>query len=96
VGWVRADEQRWSGFGSPEVPLHFHALLKYKNVPPPEAVAAVWRAKAGVAKVEAYGPGGGAAFYIAKMIPYEGSGYDTGGLEHFPLSEGSPIRGSSN
>jgi len=41
VGWVRADEQRWSGYGSPEIPLHFHALLKYQNMPTPEAVAAL-------------------------------------------------------
>ena len=96
VGWVRADEQRSSGCGSPGIPLHYHALLKYKNVPGPEAVAALWKAKAGEAKVKAYGSGGGAAFYMAKMIPYEGTGYDMGGLEHFPRSEDSPVRGSSN
>jgi hypothetical protein len=73
------------------VPLHYHALLKYKNVPPPEAVAALWKAKAGDAQVEVYRSGGGAV-YIAKMLPYDGTGYDMGGLEHFDHSEGSPIR----
>ena len=96
VGWVRVGEIRSSDCGSPEIPLHFHALLKYKNVPPPEAVAALWKAKAGDAQVEAYRAGGGGAVYVAKMLPYEDTNYDMGGLEYFPLSEGSPIRGSSN
>jgi hypothetical protein len=86
VGWVRADEQRWSGCGIPEVPLHFHSLLKYQHVPAPEAVAALWKSKAGDAQVEAYGSGGGAAWNIAKMFPYEDTKYDIGGLEHFPRS----------
>src|ERR1019366_2145524 len=86
VGWVRADEQRWSGCGAPEIPLHFHSLLKYQNVPAPEAVAALWKAKAGDAQVEAYGSGGGAAWYLAKMFPYEDTRYDLGGLKHFARS----------
>ena len=84
-GW--ADEQRWSGYGSPEIPLHYHALLKYQNVPAPEAVAALWKAKSGDAQVEAYNAGGGAAYYIAKMFPYEDTRYDMGGLEHFTRSQ---------
>ena len=86
VGWVRADEQRWSGCGTPEIPLHFHSLLRYQNVPAPEAVAALWKAKAGDAQVEAYGSGGGAAWYLAKMFPYEDTRYDLGGLKHFARS----------
>jgi hypothetical protein len=78
------------------VPLHFHALLKYKHVPSPKAVEDLWKAKAGDALVEDYRSGGGASFYIAKMIPYDGTGYDMGGLEYFPRLEGSPIRGSNN
>jgi hypothetical protein len=93
VGWVRADEQRWSGYGRPEIPLHYHALLKYQNVPAPEAVEAQWKSRAGDAKVEVYGSGGGAAYYIAKMFPYEDTKYDLGGLERFS-GEDSPIRGS--
>jgi hypothetical protein len=92
----RVGEIRSSDCGSPEIPLHFHALLKYKNVPPPEAVAALWKAKAGDAQVEAYRAGGGGAVYVAKMLPYEDTNFDMGGLEHFPRSEGSPIHGSSN
>jgi hypothetical protein len=61
VGWVRADEQRWSGYGSPEIPLHYHVLLKYENVPAPEGVAALWKSKAGNAKVEIYECARGAA-----------------------------------
>ncbi len=86
VGWVRADEKRWSGYASPAIPLHFHSLLKYQNVPAPEAVAALWKSKAGDALVEPYcsgGSGGGAAWYIAKMFPCEDTMYDIGGLEHF-------------
>jgi hypothetical protein len=89
VAWVRADEQRWSGCASPEIPLHYHALLKYQNLPAPETVAALWKAKAGDAKVEAYDCGGGAAYYIAKMFPYDETKYDMGGLEHFAWSQGS-------
>jgi hypothetical protein len=96
VGWVRADEKRWSGFGSPEVPLHFHSLLKYQHAPAREAVAALWKSMAGDALIESYRSGGGAAYYIAKMFPDEGSNYAFGGLEHFDHSEGSPIRGSVN
>jgi len=83
VAWVRADERRWSGYTSPRIPLHFHSLLKYQHVPEPEAVAALWKAKAGDAKVEAYHSGGGAAWYVAKMVPCEDSGFAMGGLEHF-------------
>jgi len=83
VAWVRADERRWSGLASPEIPLHYHALLKYQNVPAAEDVAGLWKAKAGDAKVEAYDAGGGAAWYIAKMFPYENARYDMGGLESF-------------
>jgi hypothetical protein len=67
--------------------LHYHALLKYQNVPSPEAVAGLWKSKAGDAKVEAYDCGGGAAYYIAKMFSYEDTRYDMGGLEHFARLE---------
>jgi len=83
VAWIRADERRWSGYASPEIPLHYHALLKNKNVPAPEAVASLWKSKAGDAQVEAYEHSGGAAWYIAKMFPYEDTRYDLGGLEQF-------------
>ena len=89
AAWVRADEQRWSGYASPEIPLHCHALLKYQNVPAPEAVAALWKSRAGDAKVEVYGSGGGAAYYLAKMFPHEDTHYDLGGLERFTCPSGS-------
>jgi len=89
VAWVRADEKRWSGYASPAIPLHFHSLLKYQNVPASEAVSALWKSKAGDAKVEAYASGGGPAWYIAKMFPYEDTRYDMGGLEHFARSSES-------
>jgi len=99
VGWVRADEQRWSGWGTPEIPFHYHALLKHKNVPTPQVVASLWKAEAGDALVEDYrsggGGGGGAGPYIAKMFPYADTGYDVGGLEHFPRLGEGPIRGSA-
>jgi hypothetical protein len=86
VAWFRADEQRWSGYASPEIPLHYHALLKYQNVPAAEDVGSLWRLRSGDAKVEAYDAGGGAAYYIAKMFPYEGTNYHMGGLDHFARS----------
>ena len=87
VAWVRADERRWSGYASPEIPLHYHALLKYRNVPDPEDVAGLWKARSGDAKVEIYDAGGGAAFYIVKMFPYEGMNYDMGGMEYFSRAQ---------
>jgi hypothetical protein len=89
VAWVRADERRWSGHASPEIPLHYHALLKYQNVPAPEAVAGLWKSRAGDAKVEIYDAARGAAWYLAKMFPYEDTRYDLGGLEHFTRPPGS-------
>ncbi len=83
VGWVRADEKRWSGCGSPEIPLHFHALMRYQKVTTPEAVAALWKSRAGDAKVEVCDPARGPAWYIAKMFPYEDTRYDLAGLEYF-------------
>lgn len=89
MAWVRADERRWSGYASPEIPLHYDALLGYQNVPAPESVAGLWKAKAGDAKVELHDAGGGAAWYIAKMFLYERMGYDLGGLDHFARSQQS-------
>jgi hypothetical protein len=57
VAWVRADERRWSGHASPEIPLHYHALLKYQNVPAAEDVAGLWKVRGGDARVEAYDAG---------------------------------------
>jgi len=87
VAWIRADERRWSGYASPEIPLHYHALLKYQHVPASEDVAGLWKARAGDARVELYDAGCGAAYYIAKMFPYGDARYDMGGLEHFGRSK---------
>jgi hypothetical protein len=60
----------------------------YQNGPSPEDVAGLWKARAGDAKVEIYRRNEGAAWYIAKMFPYEDTRYDMGGLEHFaPVPE---------
>ena len=69
--------------------MHYQALLKYQVVPGTGDVAALWKSMAGDAKVEAYNCGGGAAYYIAKMFPYEDTRYDMGGLEHFARSQKS-------
>jgi hypothetical protein len=68
----------------------------YEKVPAPEAVEALWKDKAGDAKVKLYCTGGGAAYYISKMIPDQATNYDIGGLDYFPRLEHTPIRGSSN
>lgn len=72
---------------SPEIPLHYHSLLKYQYAPAPEDVAGLWRSRAGDAKIEPYDAGGGAPYYLAKMLPYEDTKYDMGGLEHFARAE---------
>jgi len=75
-----------------EIPLHLHALLKYQNVRAADDVASLWRARAGDARVELYDAGEGAAWYLAKMFPYEGTDYGIGGLDYFARSEGSDRR----
>jgi hypothetical protein len=75
--------------------MHYHALLKYQNVLAPEAVAALWNAKSGDAQVEAYNAGGGASYYMAKMLSYGDTKYDVGGLKHFariPESQALPLQ----
>jgi hypothetical protein len=52
-------------------------------------VAALWKLRAGDAKVEAYDGRGRAPYYIAKMFPYEDMRYDIGGVEHFARSQKS-------
>ena len=54
---------------------------------PKVETAALWKSTVGDAKVEAYNCGGGAAYYIAKMFPYEDTRYDIGGLGHFARSQ---------
>jgi hypothetical protein len=87
VAWVPSDEPPCSGHADPEISLHYHALLKYQNALAHQDVAALWKSKAGDAKVERYDCGGGAPYYIAKMFPYGEMRYDMGGLEHFARQE---------
>lgn len=87
TGWIRATEGRWSGCGKPYIPLHYHALLIYKNPPAPGAVEAMWGSKSGDGKVEIYDPARGAAWYVTKMFSYNDYDFDLGGLEHFPALE---------
>ena len=62
-------------------------------MPAPEAVAGLWKVKSGDAQVEAYdAAGAGAAYYIAKMFPYDEARYDMGGLEYFARLRGEPQR----
>jgi len=65
-------------------------LLKYQNLPAIKDVAGLWKAKPGDARVEIYAPSEGAAWYIAKMFPYEGMNYDMGGMEYFARLPGAP------
>ncbi len=83
IGWVRATEGRWSGCGKPHIPLHYHALLVYKNVPPTGVAQAIWHSKSGDSKVEIFDPTLGAAWYISKMFPFSDFDYEVGGLEYF-------------
>ncbi len=63
--------------------------MRYQKVTTPEAVAALWKSRAGDAKVEVYDPGRGAAWYLAKMFSYEDTRYDLAGLDYFTRSPGS-------
>ena len=83
VGWIRTDELRWSGVGKPEIPLHYHALLMFQRPAAPQAVADLWKSRAGDAYVEPYNPGKGGAWYESKLLVYPTGNWDLGGLEFF-------------
>jgi len=51
-----------------------------------EAVATLWKSKAGDAKAEVYGSGRGTAWYPAKLFPSEDTRYGMGGLEYIARS----------
>ena len=84
LGWLRAEEsRRWSGLGTPAVPLHFHGLLiatPHLNIPQAEALA---RDLAGDTLVEPYRRGGGAIRYSLKNAFHESGDYDIGGMKAF-------------
>ena len=84
LGWLRAEEtKRWSGLGTPAVPLHFHGLLisaPHLNILQAEALA---RELAGDTQVLPYRSGGGAIRYSLKNAFHECGDYDIGGIKAF-------------
>ena len=84
LGWLRAEEtKRWSGLGTPAVPLHFHGLLiaaPHLNIPQAEFLG---RDLAGDTLVEQYRRGGGAIRYSLKNAFHDYGGYDIGGMKAF-------------
>jgi len=93
LGWLRAEEsKRWSGLGTPAVPLHFHGLLiaaPHLNIPQAEFLA---RELAGDTQVQPYRSGGGAIPYSLKHAFGDCGDYDFGGMKAFrrfvPPTEG--------
>lgn len=84
LGWLRAEEtKRWSGLGTPAVPLHFHGLLiaaPHLNIPQAEFLG---RNLAGDTQVQPYRSGGGAIRYSLKNAFHECGDYDIGGIKAF-------------
>lgn len=84
LGWLRAEEsERWSGLGTPAVPLHFHGLLiaaPHLNIPQAEFLG---RDLAGDTQVQPYRRGGGAIRYSLNNAFHEWGDYDIGGMKAF-------------
>lgn len=78
LGWLRADERRFSGLGFPEIPEHHHGLLIDTGGLVCKDAENLWRAKYGDARVEPYRRNGGAVRYCLKHALYDGQ-WDLGG-----------------
>lgn len=72
LGWLRADERRFSGLGFPEIPEHHHGLLIDTDGLVCHNAEGLWRAKYGDALVKPYIPNGGALRYCLKHALYNG------------------------
>lgn len=78
LGWIRADEVRFSGLGMPEIPEHHHGLLIGTHHLDCRTAESLWRSF-GDARVLRYEPHGGAAEYCMKHALHKGQDWDLGG-----------------
>lgn len=74
LGYVRGDEVRFSGYGKPAAPRHYHVLFAAERKLEPSWVADMWTALAGArangaaAHVREYDPNRNAIAYTLKLI----------------------------
>lgn len=87
LGWLRADECRFSGCGFPEIPEHHHGVLVDTQHLSCRTAEGLWRTY-GDALVERYEPHGGAIEYCLKHA-LDTSEWSLGGkaLKRLPLFE---------
>jgi hypothetical protein len=78
LGWLRADECRFSGLGFPEIPEHHHGVLMDAEHLSCHTAESLWRTY-GDAVVQRYEPHGGAIPYCLKHALSDSGDWDIGG-----------------
>ena len=81
LGWLRADEMRYSGCGYPAIPAHHHGILFNGidlNIKNGESI---WHSMAGDALITPYDPDGRAIPYSLKQAFCNSGDWDIGGLK---------------
>jgi hypothetical protein len=79
LGWIRADERRFSGLGFPEIPWHHHGLLIDTDHLCGRTAESIWRSFVGDARVVRYQRNGGAIPYSIKHAFSEWGDWAIGG-----------------
>lgn len=79
IGWLRADESRFSGLGFPAIPEHHHGLLVGVSFVSCLTMEKLWRSEFGDAQVVPYVPHGGAIPYCLKLAFHRCGDWDIGG-----------------
>ena len=79
LGWLRADECRYSGLGFPEIPEHHHGLLVDTDHLCCRTAESLWRSRYGDARVVRYECHGGAIPYCLKRAFHGSQEWELGG-----------------
>ncbi len=81
LGWLRADEMRYSGLGYPAIPAHHHGILFNGSDLIIKNGESIWHSMAGDAQITPYDPNGRAIPYTLKQAFYNSGDWDIGGLK---------------
>jgi len=79
LGWIRADERRFSGLGFPEIPWHHHGLLVDTDHLCSRTAESIWRSFVGDARVQRFERNGGAIPYSLKLAFSSSGDWSIGG-----------------
>jgi hypothetical protein len=98
IVYVRGDEKRYSGCGTPEAPRHFHAVITGHRRIDPELVSDLWELLAGRrengagANVRIYDPSLRGLAYVLKFISQPNGDWNLRNLDLFlPTAERGPL-----